>query len=114
MEPYSFEFMPIKWIFMHDNDPKHASNIVKAWLVDEQIDVLTWPAQSPDLNPIEHLWNDVKVKIGQTKFKNSNDLWAGIKEAWYSIPQSRCQALVESLPRRCQATLKNRGQPTKN
>lgn len=113
MEPFSFESMPVNWIFMHDNDPKHASNIVKDWLLDEQIDVLTWPAQSPDLNPIEHLWNDVKVKIGQKKFKNSNDLWAGIKEAWYSIPQSRCQKLVESLPRRCQETLKNRGHPTK-
>ena len=67
MEPFAFDSMPIKWKFMQDNDPEHTSNLVKNWFSSEQIPVLDWPAQSPDLNPIENLWNEVKVEIAKKK-----------------------------------------------
>uniref|UniRef100_A0A034WB82 Transposable element Tc1 transposase n=1 Tax=Bactrocera dorsalis TaxID=27457 RepID=A0A034WB82_BACDO len=51
MEPYSFENMPVRYIFLHDNDPKHNSRLVKSWLSDKNIDIL----ESSDLNPIENL-----------------------------------------------------------
>ena len=50
------------YIFQQDNDPKHTSRLAKAYFEDEQIPVLDWPPQSPDLNPIEAAWAIVKKK----------------------------------------------------
>lgn len=113
MLPYAEDNMPLIWTYQHDNDPKHSARVVKEWFEENRVTVLPWPSQSPDLNPIEHLWGDLKKTIGNRKSSNKQQLWEAVKLSWESIPVERCRKLIESMPRRCEAVLKNNGGATK-
>ena len=58
MLPYASENMPLIWSLQQDNDPKHTSKLVKNWLTDIKIRTIDWPSQSPDLSPIENLYQN--------------------------------------------------------
>jgi len=102
-------------IFQQDNDPKHMSNRATQWFKDHDIQVLVWPAQSPDLNPIEHLWGHLKKTLQWYPKPASgvHELWDRVVEDWNEIPPEVCQGLIESMPRRIQAVLKAKGGHTK-
>lgn len=98
-----------RFIFQHDNDPKHTSLLVKSYLSKAKVDVLEWPAQSPDLNPIENLWCDLKRRVHARKPASLKELETFAKEEWAKIPQETCVNLVRSYRNRLAAVITNKG-----
>lgn len=74
---------------------------------------LMWPPQSPDLNPIENLWTQLKIKISELEVKNFSDLPEAMERAWKTITTKDCENLVASMPNRIDEVLKNKGGWTK-
>ncbi len=81
------------WVLQHDNDPKH-NKAAKKWLKKKHIKFLEWPSQSPDLNPIENLWRELKVRVAKRQPQNLNDLERICKDEWDKIPPEMCANLV--------------------
>ena len=97
------------FIFQQDNNPKHTANISKEWLQDNSVNVLEWPSQSPDLNPIEHLWSDLKMAVHWRFPSNLMELERCCKEEWAKLPKNRCDKLVASYSKRLEAVIAAKG-----
>ena len=108
-----FDLNP-KIIFQQDNASCHKASMVSNWLKSQPFDVLQWPAQSPDLNPIETLWAIIKCQLNEYETPPSGllELWDHIEHIWNEISPDTCRKLIESMPKRIEAVLKARGKWT--
>ncbi|GBC21983.2 IS630 family transposase [Rhizophagus irregularis DAOM 181602=DAOM 197198] len=101
------------FIFQDDNAPIHTARVVKSWEEENEVNSLPW--QSPDLNPIEHLWDELERQVWVHKPlpKNRENLWEILQEEWSNIEADKYQNLISSMPRRISAVINSKGYPTK-
>lgn len=101
------------FMFQQDNDPKHRAKLVKEWLIQKVRQQLRTPPQSPDINPIEHLWEELKRRVRKTEVSSKEQLKARVTEGWNNIPREVTRKLVHSMPNRLRAIIKANGYATK-
>ena len=101
------------YILQQDNDPKHTINCTRDHLSDKKILTSDWPAQSPDMNPIENLWYILKVEVEKGKPKNIKELKKCVKEEWNKIDLDACKKFLKSMNSRCNELLRVKGEHTK-
>ena len=102
---------PFTW--QHDNAPCHTSRAAESTLQHHGLEVLPWPARSPDLNPIENLWAIVSQRVYDKSYSTPRQLLAAVKAEWDAIPSSICQRLVDGMGTRCDAVIDKKGYFTK-
>jgi ketohexokinase/beta-glucosidase len=96
---------------MQDGAPGHATGYTRQELQDCNINVITWPAYSPDLNLIETLWNEIKntLQSDYPKKMTYDQLRAVVKEVWDAIPDDRVRELIHTMRQRCEAVIEANG-----
>ncbi len=98
-------------IFQHDNARPHTARETAEYLHAEGVNVMPWPAFSPDLNPIEHMWDQLGRRVYSRPHppQNRQQLLVALQEEWQLIPQERIRTLIRSMRRRCTVTVEARG-----
>ena len=102
------------WIFQQDNAPCHRANLSRVYFEQESINLLNWPANSPDLNIIENMWSQMvrEVYKGGRQFSSLPMLKEAIYSAWETISQDYIKTLYKSMKGRVGEVLMKRGGAT--
>lgn len=90
--------------------------MVKRFLQNKGVPLLNngvWPANSPDLNPVEHVWPMVTRQLKGRVFNTREQLWSALKAAFKAIPPGSIRKLHASMPNRCKAVLAAKGGHTR-
>ncbi|GFV97349.1 transposable element Tcb1 transposase [Trichonephila clavipes] len=105
LEPVIFPYLQglATAIFQQGNARPHVARIVQRFFVNHQIELLPWPARSPDLSPIENMWSMVAQRLTQITPPAAppDHLWKRVEAAWSAVPQEHIQSLFESMPKLC-------------
>jgi transposase len=103
------------WHFQQDNDPKHTSKVATAYLERElciKDYIIKWPPYSPDLNPIENLWANLKKRVEKHNTTTTEELEKAVRDEWAATDKELCKKLVASMPNRIERLLEYEGGPT--
>ena len=99
---------------MDDNARPHRAGVVEDYFQHETIIHVDWPARSPDLNLIEHVWNMLQVAILQSPVQPRTlvELGNALTEEWNNLEMAAIQRLIASMRRHCEAVIASRGSHT--
>ena len=97
--------------FQDDNARPHRAHVAVDFLRQQGVTTLPWPAKSPDMSPIEHLWDVLgrNVRNRLQRFHNVQELQQALEEEWQRIPRATIRHLISSMPRRCRACINAHG-----
>ena len=111
--PTGKELVGKRFVLMQDNDPKHTAYLNKNYLakLEQRGDrkVMEWPSQSPDLNPIELLWDELDRRRHVRAPSSVSELWTVLSEEWRAISAEYLDKLLNRMPRICKAVIAVRG-----
>lgn len=114
MMPSAQRLFDDQFYYQDDNAPCHRAKLVNKWKSQNNIKTLDWPAQSPDLNPIENLWHKVALEISKRHPTCKRELIESLIAAWNRVvTHDHLVKLVHSMPIRCRQVVKNKGWPIK-
>lgn len=111
--PFVREMGLSKFIFQQDNDPKHTSRAARHFFDENNIELLPWPAQSPDMNPIENLWGYMKPRVAAKRPETIEELKAAIQACWNELTPEICKKYALSFRKRTLALYNAKGKHTK-
>lgn len=113
LKPSAEKLTGNEYILLQDNDPKHTAKLTKEYIQNQNIIQIPWPSQSPDLNPIENLWDYVKTEIKKYNVRTIAELKTTIIHVWHQIPIELCQKLALSFKKRIYECILKNGQSLK-
>ena len=98
------------YTFVQDNAPVHVSVETRTWLDCNSVNTSVWPPQSPDLNLIDNLWRETKVKLRKNinNCTTPSDLYSRFQNIFFAIPEAAIQNLYCTIPRRLKAVIRNK------
>lgn len=102
-------YLPGSYIFMQDGAPAHTSHCSCLFFKKRFSFLKFWPANSPDLNPIEHLWGTIKRILKKEKISNKEELIEKVQNIWNSFPQNSINELVLSFIGRLKLVIQEEG-----
>lgn len=95
--------------FQQDNARPHVARVTREFLDEQEIQTMPWPPYSPDLNPIEHLWDELGRRVMARGPITRAGLIRMLHEEWGAIPQETIRTLIRSMRRRCVACVDAQG-----
>ena len=110
VRPYAGAVDP-GFLLMHDNARSRVAEVCQQFLHDVGTDAMDWPARSPDLNPIEHIWDILSRSIHRRHVapQTVQELTDALIQVWEEIPQENICRLIRCMPRRCREVIQARG-----